>query len=277
VKVTLRLDSQANGPLKLFFAPIFGMTSTNVQATAAATIYTGNVISFQAKPGSHGGVLPMTLDINAWNSFLQSGVSSDGTVKASHNGAPQMQVYPSPNLAPGNFGMLSLDDSSNSSSSIDAWISNGLSQSDITLLKSANLLPLQNPNPNLWNWKGAPGFKSSDLNELPVGTSFLLPVFEPVVGTPGSTYEAAVGPVYQSTDKTPGGATVGDGGVGQNAYYNVIKFVGVQITQLDKSQDALIQPAAVLDSTAVFDPSTVAPAGTTSQLITTFTTPKLTQ
>src|SRR5207247_4168954 len=117
-------------------------------------------------------------------------------------------------------------------------------------------------------WKGATGFKSSDLNTLPVGATFLMPVFEPVVGTPGATYEAAVGTTYQSSDKTAGGPTVGDGGVGQNAYYNILKFVGVQITQLDKSSDALLQPAAVMDSTAIFDPDTVAPAGTTSQLIT---------
>jgi Flp pilus assembly protein TadG len=277
VKVTMRLDSQANGQLKLFFAPIFGISGTNVTASAAATIFTGNVVSFQSKPGSHGSVLPMTLDINAWNTYVQSGVSSDGTTKAGANGAPQMQVYPSPNGAPGNFGMLSLDDSSNSASSISSWISNGLTDTEITLLKNANLLPMPQPNPNLWNWKGATGFKSSDLNSLPVGQTFLLPVFEPVVGTPGSTYEAAVGSTYQSTDKTAGGPTVGDGGVGQNAYYNIVKFVGVQITQLDNSQDAMIQPAAVLDSTAVFDPTSVVPAGTTSQLTTTFTTPKLTQ
>jgi Flp pilus assembly protein TadG len=277
VKVTMRLDSQANGQLKLFFAPIFGLSSTSVTATAAATIYTGNVVSFQSKPGAHGALLPMALDINAWNTFVQTGVSSDGAVKSSANGAPQLQVYPSPNLAPGNFGMLSLDDSSNSSSAISGWISNGLTGTEIAALKDSNLMPLPQPNPNLWNWKGAPGFKSSDLNSLPVGQTFMLPVFEPVVGMPGATYEAAVGSTYQSSDKYAGSPDVGDGGVGQNAYYNIMKFVGVQITQLDTSQDAMIQPAAVMDSTAIFDPTTVVPAGTTSQLITTFTTPKLTQ
>jgi hypothetical protein len=66
-------------------------------------------------------------------------------------------------------------------------------------------------------------------------------------------------------------------GVGQNAYYNILAFVGVKITQVDSSQDAMIQPSAVMDPTAVFDPGSVVPAGTTSTLISTFTTPKLTQ
>jgi Flp pilus assembly protein TadG len=275
IKVTMRLDSSANGALHLFFAPVLGMTSSNVQATAAATIYTANITNFQSTPGV--GMLPMTLDINAWNTYIQTGLSSDGTTHAAANGAPQMQVYPSPNLAPGNFGMLSLDDSSNSASAISGWISNGLSASDITALQSANLLPLQSTNPGLWDWKGAPGFKSSDLNSLPVNQTFLLPVFEPVVGVPGSTYEAAPGTVYQSTDKNVGPADVGDGGVGQNAYYNLVKFVGVQITTVDKSKDAYVQPAAVLVPAALYDATTVVPAGTTSQLITTFTIPKLTQ
>jgi Flp pilus assembly protein TadG len=275
VKVTMRLDSSANGSLKLFFAPIFGLTSSNVQATAAATIYTANITNFT--PGYGAGILPMTLDVNAWNNYLQTGLSSDGTTHAAANGAPQMQIYPSPNIAPGNFGMLSLNDSSNASSDISNWITNGLSSTDLANLDNAGLLPLQSPNPGLWDWKGAPGFKSSDLNSLPVNQTFLMAVFEPVVGTPGSTYEAAPGAVYQATDKSSGGADVGDGGVGQNAYYNLVKFVAVQITTLDKSQDAYVEPAAMLVPSAQYDPSTVVPAGTTSTLTTTFTTPKLTQ
>jgi Flp pilus assembly protein TadG len=277
VKVTMRLDSSANGALKLFFAPLFGVNSTSLQATAAATIYTGTVSSFQSTPGKSAGVLPMTLDINAWNTYVQTGKSSDGSIHASANGAPQMQVYPSPNLAPGNFGMLSLNSSSNASSDISTWITHGMSSSDIAALQSANLLPLAQPNPGLWDWKGAPGFKSGDLNSLPVGQTYLMAVFEPVVGAPGSTYEAAPGSVYQATDKSVGPADVGAGGVGQNAYYNVVKFVGVQIATVDKSKDAYVQPAAVIDPTALFDPTTVVPAGTTSQLTTSLRTPKLTQ
>ena len=271
VKVTMRLDGSANGALTLFFARIFGTNTANLTTTAAATIFSGTVTSFKSS-SVDAGLLPMTMDVNAWNTFISSGVSSDGTTHSSVNGAPQMQVYPSPNLAPGNFGMLSLNDSANSSSAISGWISNGLSASDLANLQSNGLLPLPNPNPGLWDWKGLPGFKSSDLNSLPVGQTFLLPLFEPVVPELGSSYAA-----YQATDKTDGTATPGQGGVGQNAYYNIVGFVGVEITQLDKSSDAYIQPAAVVPPTAIFDPTTVAPAGTTSSLVTTFTTPKLTQ
>jgi Flp pilus assembly protein TadG len=46
VKCTMRLDSTSNGALKLFFSQVFGMSSTNLQAFAAATLYTGSMTNF---------------------------------------------------------------------------------------------------------------------------------------------------------------------------------------------------------------------------------------
>lgn len=266
VKVTMRLDNSANGSLKLFFSPVFGLSSINVLANAAATLYTGNIVNFSTS-SNKAPVLPMTLDVNAWNTFVATGVSSDGTTHSGPNGAPQMEVYPSPTGAPGNFGMLSLDDSSNSASTIRGWIDDGLGSDDLASLQSASLLPTSTSHA-LWNWKGAPGFKASDLNELATGTTFYLPLFEPVV---------ASGSGYQATNKSPGAADPGHGGTGSNAYYNIIQFVGVQITQVDKSSDAYLQPVAMSSNSAIFDLTSVAAAGTTSTLTTTFTTPKLTQ
>jgi hypothetical protein len=163
--------------------------------------------------------------------------------------------------------MLSLDDSSNSASAIRDWIDSGLASSDLATLQGDSLLPTSSSHA-LWNWKGAPGFKASDLNELSVGQTFLLPIFNPVV---------ASGASYQATTGSAGPATPGSGGHGNNTYYNIIGFVGVEITQVDKSSDAYVQPVAVFDASMVFDPTSVAPAGTSSVLSTTFTTPKLTQ
>jgi Flp pilus assembly protein TadG len=268
VKVTMRLDSSANGALKLFFSPVFGMSSTNVKAVAAATLYTGNMTNFSTSSPTNAPMLPMTIDVNAWNTFIATGVSSDGTIHNGSNGAPQMQVYPSPTNSPGNFGMLSLDDSSNSASAIAGWIANGLSSSGIATLQSDGLLPVSLSS-TTWGWKGEPGFKASDLNDLTVGTSFLLPLFKPVVATPGSS--------YQATDNSVGPATPGSSGNGSNAYYNIVEFVGVTITRVDKSSAAYVQPNSMMTPSAVFDSTTVVPAGTTTSLTTTFTTPKLSQ
>jgi Flp pilus assembly protein TadG len=269
IKVTLRLDNTqgGNGPLSLFFGSVFGTSSTNLTATASATIYAGTVNNLSA--GAH--ILPMTVDVNVWNNYLATGLSGDGLTHLGSNGLPQLELFPSSNLGPGNLGYLSLDDSSNSSSSISTWLQNGLSASDVQTLQQNQLLPLSQHSSTQWDWKGEPGFKSADLNSLPVGGTYLLPLFKPVVATPGPTYQATVG--------TPGPATVGSSGAGSNAYYQIVQFVGVTITQLDKSTDVWIQPAAVSDPSMVLDPSTIKPVvpGSSSQLATTFAPPKLSQ
>jgi Flp pilus assembly protein TadG len=271
IKVTLRLDDTAggNGPLGLFFGGVLGRSTTNLTATASATIYTGSIDTFSGSPNAP--LLPMTLDVNAWNTFLSTGLSSDGLLHLDGNGLPQLQVYPSPALAPGNFGMLSLDDSSNDANDIANWINNGLSASDLKTLQSNKLLPLSKHDTTQWDWKGAPGFKASDLNDLTVGQTYLLPLFKPVVATPGAN--------YQATDKDAGPATPGTGGVGQNAYYQIVQFVGIKITQLDKSSDAFVQPTFVMDAAAILNKSSITPAvpGSSSNLVTTFATPKLSQ
>ena len=244
------------------------MASTNVRATAAATIFTANVSDFQVS-SVNAPILPMTLDINAWNTFVTNGKSSDGTTHTGSNGAPQMEVYPSPSSASGNFGMLSLDDSSNSASTIRDWIDNGLSSSDLTTLHSKGLLPATMTATPDAEWKGAPGFKASDLNDLTVGQNYMMPVFEPIVSTPGSTYQATAG--------STGTGQAGNSGHGSNTYYDIVGFVSVQISQVDKSSDAYVQPVAMISPTFLYDSSSVAPAGTTTSLTTTFTTPKLTQ
>jgi Flp pilus assembly protein TadG len=271
IKVTLRLDNTpgGNGPLSLFFGRVLGKGTTNLTATASATIYTGTVDNFVST--SNASILPMTLDVNAWNNFLATGQSSDGSTQLDANGMPQLRVYPSPNLAPGNFGMLSLNDSSNASSSIQGWIDTGLTASDLSALQASGLVPLSRHDSTLWDWEGTSGFKASGLNDLVVGKTYLLPLFKPVVGTPGSN--------YQATDRVAGVATPGQSGTGQNAYYQVVQFVGIKITQLDKSSKAYFQPAAVLDPAAVLVPSSITPASPSdsSQLVTTFAPPKLTR
>src|SRR5262245_41628510 len=151
IKVTLRLDGTqgGNGPLGLFFGSVFGSSTTNLTATASATIYTGSVDNFSSSGNAR--ILPMTLDVNAWNTFLATGQSSDGLTHLDDNGLPQMQVFPSPNLAPGNFGYLALDDSSNSSAAIKTWLQNGLAASDLQALQQNQLLPLSQHSNTQWD------------------------------------------------------------------------------------------------------------------------------
>ena len=258
IKVVLRRDGQANQPLSLFFGAILGTSTTNLNATASATAYTGTINSF-TQTTVNSGMLPVTYDVNHWNNFLKTGQSPDGTTLTDANGIPEIQAYPSTSF-PGNFGQLSLNDSHAGASTEKGWVDNGISSSDISALVSSNLIPLSQHSSKNWDWAGDTGLKASlimDINNY-VGQTFILPLFNPVNSSAGN-YQAAQG-------------------TGANATYQVVQFVGIQILPSPNNNgEVIVQPAAVVDPNAIFVQSTVTPAGTSSQLVTTFTAPKLTR
>jgi Flp pilus assembly protein TadG len=266
VKVTLRMDSSANGSLGLFFAPAIGTKSTDLKATAAAVLMGGKINSFSS-PGTQSiGMLPMTYDVNRWASFVSTGQQPDGTTSLStYNSLPQLQVYPSIQDT-GNFGQLSLDDSHAGESTESSWVTGGMTASDLADLKSANLVPLS-AHTGGWDWVGDTGFKASlvstvngySIDNYPTKT-FILPLFTP----------------YDSSTANYSAGT----GNGSHYYYNIVQFVGIKIMPGGGNRQVLVQPAAVVNPYAVFDSSNFGildTSGGSSTIVTTFSYPRLSQ
>ncbi len=278
VKVTLRRDSTANGALGLFFGPVIGTPTANLKAVAAATIYTGTFNSPQNVSNLQLGLLPVTYDINHWNNFLSTGKDPDGNTNTDSRGLPDLEVYPSVKYT-GNFGLLGLDDSHVGTSTINGWIDNGFTQSDLKTLLSNSasdqtpLIPLSSHNQNIlpsastdglgsWNWQGDTGMKTEALHELAnyVGDTFLLPLFKPLNSSQKS-YAAGYGN-------------------GSNYYYNIVQFVSVKIVSSNNANKGglVIEPSATVLDFSMVSMSSVSPAGTGSSTTTfTFTPPKLSQ
>jgi len=258
IKVTLRRDSTANGSLNLFFAPVLGMNNTDLTASAAATMYGGTFNGFQTTITGHPKVLPLTYDVNAWNTFMSTGLDPDGNANTS-GGYPAIQVYPSIK-SPGNFGLISLDAAHAGESYSSSWVTNGLAQSDINGLISNNLIPLS-ARANAWNWIGETGMKSSleATIEAQAGTSFMMPLFTPLnAGVPlPSDYSAGTGE-------------------GKSYYFNPVQWVGVTIVA-DPSGGVMVQPGPYLNPNVIFTGGGPVPVGTTGSTITVFAAPKLTQ
>jgi Flp pilus assembly protein TadG len=267
IKVVLRLDSQANGSLPLFFGPVLGTKTSDIAVTASATIYTGTVNSLNINPNYRSRILPMTYDVNDWNTFLQTGLGPDGADPAgpAANGAPQLQVYPSTKDT-GNFGLLSMDQSSDGASTIAGWIDSGVPSTDLQQELNDHLLPLSSHDSTKWDWKGNSGLKTDDIHALSshVGDVYLIPLFKPY--NPGvplpTTYAAGTGN-------------------GTNYDYNIVKFAAVRISYVDDggTKSVHVQPAAYIDPNAIFSNVTpaAAPPLLSSSLVTTFTSPKLTR
>lgn len=265
ITVTTRRDNVANGPLGLFFAPIFGINTQNLSATASATIYAGDVSSLQVIPGVSAQILPVALDVNVWTNFANGNWTSPyltGSVTTGPNGIPQLQVYPNGTNTPGNFGLLDLGPPATNTPAFRAWIDSGATPNDITYLLSNNLLPVSPAEPQ--SWTVGPGIKST-----------LLSNFQSVMGLPNLI------PLFQSNSPLPN--YVAAAGTGSNATYAIIGFVGVTISQAEGSggnMNISIQPMAIVDPTEVILNASPARASQltvfgTSQ--TTFVSAKLTQ
>jgi Flp pilus assembly protein TadG len=291
VQVTLRLNGGAgtNAKLGLFFGPVLGMPTVDVTATARATIYNGEISDFS---GPTGTLLPATVDTQIWDSFVTTGKGSlpdygytaptsnapSGVPAPAVGNAPQILVVPDPNGRPGGWNYLSLNSSSNSNADFKGWFSNGLGQSDLDALHSAYspwpaALPLPAQAANADNatyfWKGAPGDRGNSEPFPPPGSIRLLPLYQhvPVDQSPGSY-------VANLKDEGTWASTGGASGRGQNAWFNVVRFVAVVVT--DTSNGLSVQPAAVTDPNLILTGLQAAgkPASST-QFKTAFAAPKL--
>lgn len=263
VKVTARRDSSANNPLSLFFAPVLGISTMNMTATATASLYAGTINSF--KVGTvNSGMLPVALDVNDWNTFVRTGADKGGNINRDASGNPQMQIYGTVNQSPqlGNFGLISLNDSHVGSSTINSWIDNGMRPSDVQALLANGLIPLSSHNANSWDWLGETGFQSDDAQSINdyVGKTFMLPLYKPYVpSNDPSIYQAGVGN-------------------GSSFAYNIVQFVGVKIMPANRdNREVWIQPADVSDPNMILTGVALANGNGSTTSIYTSTTVKLTK
>jgi Flp pilus assembly protein TadG len=285
VEVTLRLDGgqTTNPQINLFFGPVLGVKTATMTAVARATIYTGDLSDFT---GPDLNLLPATLDLQIWQSFVATGKGSLpdfsytaptlpaplGAPAPAVAGAPQILVVPDPNGRPGGWNYLSLDSSSNSNSDFKGWFSTGLQQSDLNSLHTGGQLPLPaQPSDSTrapYYWKGSPGDRG-DSEPFPApGAVRILPLYlhVPVSQSGAGNYVASdKNQVWNGYD--------GQYGRGQNSWFNIVQFVGVVVT--DNSSGLNVQPAAVSDPNMKL--INVAPAGPPvgNNLKTLFTAPKL--
>lgn len=286
ITVITRRDNTANGPLPLFFGRLFGVGNEYLTATASATIYAGEISSMTPIPGVDSHILPVTLDYYEWLAFRATGISPDGTFQTRTNPegvtVPEIQVYPDPKQAPGQFSLLDIGPPQNNVPAFRTWIDNGATPNDISYLnttKDINGYLMLPPVPaatgttgpdaspisptNSREWKGGPGLKSTLLTNFQneMWKPNLLPLFIPVSVTP---YQAAQGQ-------------------GQGSYYAIVGFVGVRISQAEgngNNMNISVQPYGDIWSNTII--ANAKPAGTQLTSVyggtmTTFISAKLTK
>src|SRR3984893_3942288 len=235
-RVTLHRDQAGTGgdrSLPLFFAPVLGDKTANLQASATAAMLPG--IGFKITPGSStltAGILPIALDVGTWNN-LMAGVGADnftynpatGAVTPGADGVLEVDLYPSGSnlMPPGNRGTVDIGTTNNGTNNLTRQILNGLSASDLAPYGGQLLF---NQVPLLLD--GNPGLSAAIKAPLTAieGQPRAIPIFSAVSGN------------------------------GANAVYTIVKFVGVRVldvklTGSPTQKHVTVQPCPYTDATVV--------------------------
>lgn len=246
VEVTIHRDQPLQGhtatrgdqQLPLFFAPAMGNQTASLTAKATAVLSAG--VGFYIPPGSGltCPLLPLAVDETSWNDLINNGVGSDnykynsssngnGTVSSGTDGIKEISLYPGSNgsLPSGNRGTVDIGSSGNSTADLSRQIRYGPNESDLSSFPGGKL---QIPAGGLLALNGDTGLSAGIKDDL-----------ASIIGQPRAI------PVFRSVS-----------GPGNNATYQICKFVGVRIlyvklTGSPSQKQVIVQPAPVFDGTII--------------------------
>lgn len=221
-----------DGPLPLFFAPVLGHSDAGLNAVAAAAIMPGVGFRISSNSSSRSDILPIALDETSWNSLL-AGVGNDdyefnaslNKVENSSDGILEVNIYPSgsSSLPPGNRGTVDIGNPGNSTNDLKRQIREGISASDLA-----------------W-FDGEIRFDGEPL-QLNGDTGISAGIEEALKDVIG---EVKAIPLFTSVS-----------GPGNNATYEISRFVGVRIMDVrltgnPSKRHVTVQPAPFSDPTVI--------------------------
>ncbi len=147
VQVTARRTASSGGEIPLFFAPLWGINSSPLAASAVAVL-DDRFYAYAPRPiGAIRGVgaIPLAVDEQLWNDQIVAGNGEDqysfdsvtDSVSTSMDGVPEIKLFPTktdPSTGEegaGNFGVLHIGSGSGTSAIVEQ-INNGISAEDFT-------------------------------------------------------------------------------------------------------------------------------------------------
>ena len=209
-----RSASNAAGKVPLFFAPIWGINSSEVSASAIAVLDD----RFYAYKGGNG--LPFTLHVDTWNDDIIQGNGPDDfgydkqtdSITNSPDGNPETKLFPNregpgggkgkdkdkDNSGAGNFGIIEIGEGGNGVPPLREQIRNGISQDDFVDLTGEPMIKFHDYDsgtPVSYYITGEPGVKAGikDAVEEKVGQVIGFFLHDSVSGTGANTVFHVVG------------------------------------------------------------------------------------
>ncbi|MBX6314914.1 MAG: hypothetical protein IRY99_18655 [Isosphaeraceae bacterium] len=241
VTVTASCDGTRNPRVPSFFGQLWGATPTTLQLTSAATAQPCQVSGFRSVNNFNANLLPIVLDLPTYRAMVEGQTTDQytynaatGTVTSGPDGITESQLYPVKNGDPGNWGTIDIGVNNNSTSILGDQIRYGITPIQLATFPNGTISLDQADNstspPTPYHvFNGNPGISAGLKDDL-----------ASIVGRPVRI------PIYDQT-----------GGNGNNAWYRVVKFVGVRILSVNfrgNPKYVIVQPAQVKDATATMKP-----------------------
>ncbi len=225
VRVTVQRSKDRNGSMQMLFGKFLGVNEAQFSTTTIAGFLT-NFRGFKAPPaGETIGVLPFTVRDTTWAAFTEGAGSDDwtfdkdsGAIFAGGDGVLELNIFPHTTGSSGNSGTINFGASSNSTNTLRRHIREGLNADDLAHLPNGRL-ELDADGMLLLNGDTGISAGMKDAISEILGQPRILPLYSSVSGN------------------------------GNNAYFQIVAFVGVRIVEVDltgsknKNKKILIQPA----------------------------------
>jgi len=136
--VVEKTNTSVNGPVSLFFAPVFGKNTSSVVATATAAIDDRMIGYKTRKTGSV--VIPVTVKVEKWTNDIINRLGDDcfgydpdtGQITEGPDGVPEISIFPEKQKldetsdGAGNFGLLNFGNNNSGVPPLAEQIRNGL-------------------------------------------------------------------------------------------------------------------------------------------------------
>jgi hypothetical protein len=277
VRVRVKRTAERNGPVALFFANVFGVSSSPVEAVATARLEVGVVVGFNPPPGESAGLLPFAISEEEWDMAInridpdpnddnplpepidefglqrdeQNDVvmNSDGNpqVMEGADGIPEIFMYPQNQngggVQPGNFGTVDIGLADNSATTLSRQIEHGIEPWEIAHLNQQGVDLQLTANPNDGNED------YFDLNGDTGISSGIKSALQKIIG------QCRIFMLYSYSN-------VGDTDAGNNVYFRIVRYVPAVILEVKLTGNPKyirIQPSTCVDGTAVIDPNGTGP------------------
>lgn len=247
VRVRIRKNEASNGQVPLFFARFFGQNGRDmIVESMAATAMQIKGFNSPVFGAADLNLLPFALDDQTWIALFNGGgtdnykfTSSNSSISSGTDGIKEVNLYPQGTGSPGNRGTVDIGNCNNSTADLSRQITGGISSQDLYDLGK----PLVLDGNGTMTLNGDTGISAGVKDELAsiIGQTRIIPVFSSVTGN------------------------------GNNATYNIVRWVGVRIMAVKltgsmSSKYLIVQPTSVMarnvvvgDSTRVWSDSIYSP------------------